>query len=59
MFQHEKWEVRIALPESSWKIDSDVKGDLLEKVSLAFLVRIKQLESPSVINLKKNSFKFK
>jgi len=59
MFQHEKWEVRMNLPESSWKIDSDVKGNLLEKVSLAFLVRIKQLELPSVINLKKNDFKGK
>ena len=59
MFQHEKWEVRIALPESSWKIDSDVKGELLEEVSLAFLVRLKQLESPSVINIKKNSSRVK
>ena len=58
-FQHEKWEVRMALPESSWKIDSDVKGNLLERVSLAFLVRLKQLESPSVINLNKNSFRAK
>ena len=59
MFQHEEWEVRIALPESSWKIDSDVKGNLLERVSHAFLVRLKQLESPSVINLKQNSFRAK
>jgi len=59
MFQHEKWEVRMALPESSWKIDSDVKGNLLERVSLAFLIRLKQLESPSVINLKKNSLRGK
>lgn len=57
MFQHDNWEVRMSLPESSWKIDSDVKGDLLERVSLAFLLRLKQLESPSVINLNKNSFR--
>ena len=56
MFQHEKWEVRMNFLESSWKTDSDVKGNLLERVSLAFLVRLKQLESPSVINFKKNSF---
>ena len=55
MFQHFEWEVRMALPASSWKIDSDVKGNLLERVSLAFLARLKQLELPSVINLKKNS----
>ena len=59
MFRHEKWEVRMNIPELSWKIDSDVKGDLLERVSLAFLVRLEQLESPSVINLKKNSFNVK
>ena len=53
MFKQENWEVRIALPESSWKIDSDVKGDLLEKVSLAFLARLKQLKTPTVIQMKK------
>jgi len=54
MFQQGAWEMRMALPESSWKIDSDVKGDLLERVSLAFLVRLEQLEVPSVIYLKKS-----
>jgi len=54
LFQHGAWEVLMALPESSWKIDSDVKGDLLERVSLAFLSRLEQLETPSVINIKKN-----
>jgi len=55
MFQHGAWEIRLALPESSWKIDSDIKGDLLERVSLAFLVRLEQLEVPSVIHLKKSN----
>ena len=59
MFQHEEWEVQMNLPESSWKIDSDIKGNLLERVSFAFLVRLKQLESPSVINLKKHIIKAK
>ena len=59
MFQHEKWEVRMALPETSWKIDSDVKSNLLEKVSMAFLVRLNQLESSSVINLKRSSLNVK
>jgi hypothetical protein len=45
----------MALPESSWKIDSDIKGDLLERVSLAFLVRLEQLEVSSVIHLNKSS----
>ena len=55
MFQQGAWEMRMALLESSWKIDSDVKGDLLERVSLAFLVRLEQLEVPSVIHLKKSN----
>ena len=56
---HEYWQVRMALPESSWNVDSDVKGNLLERVSIAFLERLKQLGSSSVINLNKNSFKIK
>ena len=54
MFKYEEWEVRLGLPESSWKIDSDVKGDLLERVSLAFLTRLEQIEKPSVIHLTKS-----
>ena len=55
LFQHGAWEVRMALPESSWKIDSDVKGDLLESVSLALLARLEQIETPSVIHIKKTN----
>ena len=55
MFQQGAWEIRMDLPESSWKIDSDIKGDLLERVSLSFLVRLEQLEVPSVIYLKKTN----
>ena len=54
MFRRGAWEIRVALPESSWKIDSDVKGDLLERVSLAFLTRLEQIEKPSVIHLTKS-----
>ena len=55
MFQQGAWEIRMALPESSWKIDSDVKGDLLESVSLALLARLEQLETPSRIHIKKTN----
>ena len=55
MFQQGSWEMRLALPESSWKVDSDVKGVLLKRVSMAFLVRLEQLEVPSVIHLKKSN----
>ncbi len=55
MFQQGAWEIRMALPESSWMIDSDIKGDLLKRVSLSFLVRLEQLEKPSIIHLKKSN----
>ena len=55
MYRHEAWEIRLALPESSWKIDSDVKGAILERVSMAFLVHLEQLEKHSIIHLKKMS----
>ena len=54
-FQRGNWEVLMALPESSWKTDSDIKGDLLERVSLAFLSRLGQLENSSVIPIKKSN----
>ncbi len=60
LFRQGVWEVRLALPELSWKIDSDVKGDLLERVSLALMKRLEQLESPHVVhsfNSRKNAEK--
>ena len=36
-------EVIYALPKSSWSIDSDLKGDLLENVSIALIKRLEQL----------------
>ena len=53
VFKQQDWEVRITLPEHSWNIDSDVKSQLLEKVSFALMTRLNQLESPSVIKMKK------
>ena len=52
VFKQQNWEVRITLPEHSWNIDSDVKSQLLEKVSFALMTRLDQLESPSVIKMK-------
>ena len=51
LFLQGTWEVRLALPESSCNIDFDVKGDLLERVSLALMTRLEELESPSKIPL--------
>jgi UDP-GlcNAc:undecaprenyl-phosphate GlcNAc-1-phosphate transferase len=53
LFRHRGWEVRVSLPDSSWKIDSDIKGKILEKVCLAFLIRLEQLDKNSVIPFKK------
>ena len=55
LFRQGAWEVRLALPESSWTIDSDVKGDLLERVSLALMTRLEQLEKPNVVRLTTNN----
>ena len=53
LFQQGSWEVRLALPESSWTIDSDVKGALLERVSFALMNRLEQLEPPVVLPLQR------
>jgi UDP-GlcNAc:undecaprenyl-phosphate/decaprenyl-phosphate GlcNAc-1-phosphate transferase len=42
-FHQDDWEVRIALPETSWMIDSDVKSQMLEQVSSALMTRLEQL----------------
>ena len=43
----------VGLHESSWKVDSDFKEDLLERVSIALIRRLQKLEYESVtpINL--------
>jgi len=53
LFHYRDWEVRVTLPESSWKIDSDIKAEMLEKVCIAFLNRLEQLDKNSVISFKK------
>ena len=55
LFQHRGWEVRVSLPDSSWKIDSDIKGKMLEKVCIAFLIRLEQLDKHTVIPFKKQT----
>lgn len=44
LYQKGDWEVRLEIPEASWKVDSDIKGDLLKRVSLALMNRLEQLE---------------
>jgi len=42
-FKQGQYEMLLALHESSWKIDSDFKEDLLERVSIALVRRIEKL----------------
>ena len=43
-FSQGSCEVLLALHESSWIIDSDFKGNLLESVSAALMRRLEQLQ---------------
>ena len=43
----------LALHESSWTIDSDFKGNLLESVSIALIRRLEKLEHDSVSTINK------
>ena len=52
IFKFEIWEIHLGLPQESWTIDSDVKADLMEKASEAFSMRLQQLESPKVVEIK-------
>ena len=51
LFQSDSWEVRWGLPEASWTLDSDVKGELLDQVSQALFDRLQQLDAPKVLPL--------
>ena len=45
LFRKNEWEVSLALSETNWTVDSDIKSELLEHVSLAFINRLEQLDS--------------
>ena len=45
LFRKNEWEVRLALSETNWTVDSDIKNELLEHVSLAFINRLEQIDS--------------
>tara|TARA_B100001029_G_C14924149_1_gene373746 strand:+ start:11 stop:856 length:846 start_codon:yes stop_codon:yes gene_type:complete len=46
-FKQGSYEMLLALDESSWKIDSDFKEDLLESVSRALIRRLEELDHNS------------
>ena len=43
-FEHNSYELKLALNDSSWKIDSDYKEQLLELVSLALIKRLENFD---------------
>jgi hypothetical protein len=45
LFRKNEWEVCLALSETDWTVDSDVKSELLEHASLALINRLEQLDS--------------
>ena len=53
IYKFQKWEIHLGLPRESWSIDSDIKGDLMEKVSYALIRKIEEFESSKVIDIKK------
>ena len=45
IFKNGDWEMQLGLPQSSWTIDSDVKSEMMEKVSTALAIRLDKLEN--------------
>ncbi|MEK9836980.1 MAG: MraY family glycosyltransferase, partial [Deltaproteobacteria bacterium] len=53
IYRFRNWEIHLGLPRESWSIDSDVKGDLMEKVFNALVKRLELLESSKVLESQK------
>ena len=53
IYKFRNWEIHLGLPRESWSIDSDIKGDLMEKVFNALVNRLELLESSKVIEPQK------
>ena len=51
IYKIQNWEIHLGLPRESWSIDSDIKGDLMEKVSYALIRKIGELESSKVVDI--------
>jgi len=51
IYKIEKWEIHLGLPRESWSIDSDIKGDLMEKVSYALVRKLEELKSSKVVDI--------
>ena len=53
IYKFRNWEIHLGLPRESWSIDSDIKGDLMEKVFNALVKRLELLESSKVLEPQK------
>ena len=53
IYRFRNWEIHLGLPRESWSIDSDIKGDLMEKVFNALVKRLELLESSKVLEPQK------
>ena len=51
IYKIQNWEVHLGLPRESWSIDSDIKGDLMEKVAHALIRKIEEFESSKIIDM--------
>ena len=49
IYKIQNWEVHLGLPRESWSIDSDIKGDLMEKASYALVRKLGECESSKII----------
>jgi len=51
IYKIQNWEIHLGLPRESWSIDSDIKGDMMEKVSYALVRKLEEFESSKVIGM--------
>ncbi|MFL2774228.1 MAG: MraY family glycosyltransferase [bacterium] len=51
IYKIENWEIHLGLPRDSWTLDSDIKGDLIEKVSHALVRKIGEFESSKIVDI--------
>ena len=51
IYKIENWEIHLGLPRDSWTLDSDIKGDLIEKVSHALVRKLGEFESSKIIDM--------
>ena len=51
IYKIENWEIHLGLPRDSWTLDSDIRGDLIEKVSHALIRKLGEFESSKIVDI--------